>query len=85
MNLIMCIKDKSFKRIILKSHFLFLLANITFFIYALGISLCNLDSHIFLNSMPTRIGNSIPLILNLIMVIGKIVYNHKNIRSKVKK
>lgn len=73
-----CVKARSFEHIVWKSRLLLAFANFMFLIYALGISLLNHNSIIFWNSVPTWVGSLIPLVLNLIMVIGKIKSDKKN-------
>jgi uncharacterized protein with PQ loop repeat len=74
-NIIKCVKERSFKHIVLKVQVLFMIANLTFVVYALGISIENHASVTFWNSAPTWIGNLIPFILNVGLVFGKIVSN----------
>jgi uncharacterized protein with PQ loop repeat len=76
-NMVRCIKNKSYDHIHIWTQVSLMVANILFFIYALGISLYNRDSHIFWNSVPTWVGSLTPFILNLIMIIGKCKTKHK--------
>jgi uncharacterized protein with PQ loop repeat len=62
-----------------------MIANLSFIAYALGISLINDTTTIFWNSTPTWVGNIVPFILNLIMLIGKIKTNHKTKSKKINK
>jgi uncharacterized protein with PQ loop repeat len=58
---------------------MFVIANFLFLIYALGISIvCNQEGR-FWNSAPTWIGNFIPLVLNIALIIGKLKTKHRNV------
>ncbi|MDR0985742.1 MAG: hypothetical protein LBL60_02230 [Mycoplasmataceae bacterium] len=80
-NLIICIKTKTFKHIRLSVQMCFFIANLMFFIYALGISLTNwinVDTWTGWTSVPTWVGNLIPMFLNGFLIIGKIIENKKH-------
>ncbi|MDR1991740.1 MAG: hypothetical protein LBP70_03370 [Mycoplasmataceae bacterium] len=81
-NLTKCIKNRSFADVNLNIHLLFMIGNATFFIYALGISIENYNTGLFWNSAPTWIGNFIPLVINAVLVIGKILSNKLKKASK---
>ncbi|MDR0740039.1 MAG: hypothetical protein LBF00_04130 [Mycoplasmataceae bacterium] len=82
-NIVKVFKEHTFKHIILKIQIIFAIANITFVIYALGISIENETSLTFWNSTPTWMGNIIPFILNLVLVIGKVIED-KHVRNRKK-
>lgn len=89
-NIIKVFKEHTFKHIALKVQLAFMIANVTFVIYALGISIENDASVTFWNSAPTWMGNIIPFILNAILVVGKIVedkrlHSRKEIKQEMSK
>ncbi|MDR3257622.1 MAG: hypothetical protein LBT17_02385 [Mycoplasmataceae bacterium] len=69
-------KVKSFDHIVLHVQAMFVIANLLFLMYALGISILSYNDGRFWNSAPTWIGNFIPLILNIALIIGKIKTNN---------
>lgn len=60
-------------------QYIVLLSNVTMFIYGFGLSMINIHSPIFYNSMPTWVGNGVALIVNGIITI---LIHHLRLKQK---